>query len=138
MVVASMVALITRITASGSSKTVLCVAFTNSLRICVHSHRMLCSGRNLIRPQSIRVTSTSVKRLVCGNKSQHATRSRPKKVAEMKRKEPPSTEKSTAKRARPQIPEYHETPSVKEEDGTIQWPAPKRQMEEAREIILEW
>lgn len=56
----------------------------------------------------------------------------------MKRKEAPSSERSPAKKPRPQVPEYHETPSIKEEDGSIQWPAPKDQMENAREIILTW
>ena len=56
----------------------------------------------------------------------------------MKRKEAPSKEKSPAKKAKTVVPEYHATPSIKEEDGTIQWPAPKNQMEKAREIILEW
>lgn len=56
----------------------------------------------------------------------------------MKRKEAPTAAKSPAKKARPQVPEYHLTPSVKDEDGDIQWPAPKVQIERAREIILEW
>lgn len=56
----------------------------------------------------------------------------------MKRKEAPSSERSPAKKPKPQVPEYHETPSVKEEDGSIQWPAPKYQMEKAREIIFKW
>lgn len=57
-----------------------------------------------------------------------------------KRKEPPngSTQGSSPKkRARPEVPEYHLTPLVKDEDGEIQWPAPKAQMRRAREIILE-
>ncbi|KAK4508099.1 hypothetical protein PRZ48_001837 [Zasmidium cellare] len=58
-----------------------------------------------------------------------------------KRKAPPtgSTSKgsSPAKRARPEVPDYHLTPSVKDEDGEIQWPAPKVQIQRAREIILE-
>lgn len=56
----------------------------------------------------------------------------------MKRKEAPTSVKSPPKKARPQVPEYHETPAVKEEDGSIRWPAPKAQMERAREIIIEW
>jgi hypothetical protein len=55
----------------------------------------------------------------------------------MKRKQAPSSE-SPAKRAKSNIPEYHATPSIKEEDGSIQWPAPKDQIENARNIILEW
>lgn len=56
----------------------------------------------------------------------------------MKRKEAPSSEKSPAKKAKPREPEYHETPSLKEADGSIQWPAPRAQMEQARDIIVEW
>ncbi|KAF2172241.1 hypothetical protein M409DRAFT_62994 [Zasmidium cellare ATCC 36951] len=44
---------------------------------------------------------------------------------------------SPAKRARPDVPDYHQTPSVKDADGEIQWPAPKAQIQRAREIILE-
>ena len=60
------------------------------------------------------------------------------KAPKMKRKQDPSSDKSPAKKARPDIPEYHTTPSIKEEDGSIQWPAPKDQIENARSIILEW
>ncbi|CAK4030635.1 Hypothetical predicted protein [Lecanosticta acicola] len=49
----------------------------------------------------------------------------------------PSKPESPAKRARSEVPEYHLTPSVKDEDGGVRWPAPKRQMEKAREIIVE-
>ena len=57
----------------------------------------------------------------------------------MKRKQAPSSDlKSPAKKAKPDVPEYHATPSIKEEDGSIQWPAPKDQIENARKIILEW
>jgi len=55
-----------------------------------------------------------------------------------KRKDPFTKPKSPAKKPRPEVPEYHLTPSVKEEDGSIQWPAPRDQMERAREIIKEW
>lgn len=57
---------------------------------------------------------------------------------EMKRKEAPTTTKSPAKKPRPEVPDYHLTPSVKEDDGSIQWPAPRAQMGRAREIIVEW
>lgn len=33
---------------------------------------------------------------------------------------------------------YHLTPSIKGEDGEIIWPAPKDQMEAAREVIVAW
>lgn len=36
------------------------------------------------------------------------------------------------------LPEYHETPSKRDKDGEIIWPAPKDQMEAARNFIREW
>ena len=42
-----------------------------------------------------------------------------------------------AKRVKPEIPQYHLTPSVKDEDGSIQWPAPRSAIERARDIIRE-
>lgn len=57
----------------------------------------------------------------------------------MKRKTPGSTtQNKPAKKPREKEPEYHLTPSVKDEDGDIIWPAPKDQMQRARDIILEW
>lgn len=35
------------------------------------------------------------------------------------------------------LPQYHESPSVKNEDGSIQWPAPQSQIDHARDIILQ-
>lgn len=55
-----------------------------------------------------------------------------------KRKAPPSQSSTPAKkRPKPDIPEYHTTPSVKEDDGSIQWPAPRSQIDKARSIIVE-
>ncbi|EGP88344.1 uncharacterized protein MYCGRDRAFT_109168 [Zymoseptoria tritici IPO323] len=54
-----------------------------------------------------------------------------------KRKAPPSQEKQPTKRAKVEVPEYHLTPSIKNEDGSIQWPAPQAQIGRAREIILQ-
>lgn len=56
----------------------------------------------------------------------------------MKRKEAPSKESPSPKKPKPEVTEYHLTPSIKEEDGSIQWPAPRAKMERAREIIVEW
>jgi hypothetical protein len=36
------------------------------------------------------------------------------------------------------VPEYHLAPSRRYENGEIVWPAPKEQIERAREIIQEW
>ncbi|KAJ3956061.1 hypothetical protein N0V92_007389 [Colletotrichum tropicale] len=44
--------------------------------------------------------------------------------------------KST-KKPPPAVPEYHLTPSVRNEDGTIVWPAPEDRMEAARSFIRE-
>lgn len=56
-------------------------------------------------------------------------------ASKMKRKEPPSKAKTPTKKIKVEVPEYHLTPSIKEEDGGIQWPAPSSQMEQAREFI---
>ncbi|KAF7193134.1 hypothetical protein HII31_05568 [Pseudocercospora fuligena] len=58
-------------------------------------------------------------------------------MSSAKRKPPAGKDNSPAKRARIQVPEYHLTPSVQEEDGSIRWPAPSAQIARAREIILE-
>ncbi|KAI0541546.1 DHH family protein [Xylaria digitata] len=44
---------------------------------------------------------------------------------------------SRAKRQRPQIPEYHLTPSLRNESGEAIWPAPKDQIERAQKFIRE-
>lgn len=100
---------------------------------------MLRSLRSLFRLRHIASTSAIGRQVACLETRQYATRGQPKAL-EMKRKDPPSTLNSPAKKAKSQVPvpEYHATPSIKEEDGSIQWPAPKGQMERAREIILDW
>ncbi|KAI7265540.1 DHH family protein [Hortaea werneckii] len=55
----------------------------------------------------------------------------------MKRKASPTKSESPPKKAKAEIPEYHLSPTVREEDGSIQWPAPKAQMEKARQMILD-
>ncbi|KAI7164732.1 hypothetical protein D0869_08616 [Hortaea werneckii] len=55
----------------------------------------------------------------------------------MKRKASPTKVGSPPKRAKADIPEYHLSPSVREEDGSIQWPAPRAQIEKARQMILD-
>ncbi|KAI0111502.1 DHH phosphoesterase [Daldinia grandis] len=43
-----------------------------------------------------------------------------------------------AKKPRPEVPEYHLTPSIRdEESGEIVWPAPRARIESARNFILE-
>ncbi|KAI2628426.1 DHH family protein [Xylaria nigripes] len=41
------------------------------------------------------------------------------------------------KRPRPQVPDYHLTPSLRDESGDIIWPAPRNQIENARDFIRE-
>ena len=55
----------------------------------------------------------------------------------MKRKDPPSKAQSAAKRSRQEVPEYHETPMLKDDSGNDIWPAPEDQMRTARDIIIE-
>ncbi|KAF2717131.1 DHH phosphoesterase [Polychaeton citri CBS 116435] len=53
----------------------------------------------------------------------------------MKRKNASEDSRSPTKKARPEVPEYHMTPTIKEEDGSVRWPAPVQQIERARDII---
>ena len=49
-----------------------------------------------------------------------------------------SKETTRAKKLRADVPEYHLTPSLRDESGEIIWPAPSAQIEGARKFILEW
>lgn len=42
------------------------------------------------------------------------------------------------KKPRVEVPEYHLTPSLRNESGEAIWPAPKDQIEKARDMIREW
>ncbi|KAK8105514.1 hypothetical protein PG999_008873 [Apiospora kogelbergensis] len=54
----------------------------------------------------------------------------------MKRSAPSPARSSTkAKKPRPEVPEYHSTPSLKNEAGEIIWPAPSAQIAIARNFI---
>ncbi|GKU05495.1 unnamed protein product [Fusarium langsethiae] len=53
------------------------------------------------------------------------------------KKEEKSPKKAKTSETTAKIPEYHETPSKKDKDGEIIWPAPKDQMEAARKFIRE-
>ncbi|RYP09649.1 hypothetical protein DL764_001191 [Monosporascus ibericus] len=55
----------------------------------------------------------------------------------MKRAASPSKRTPRAKRPRPKVPEYHLTPSLRDESGDVVWPAPRAQIERARNFILE-
>ncbi|KAF2224995.1 DHH family protein [Elsinoe ampelina] len=55
----------------------------------------------------------------------------------MKRKEAPTKDKSPSKKKRPEVPEYHLTPTNKDASGQDIWPAPADQIDHARRIIQE-
>ena len=56
----------------------------------------------------------------------------------MKRKASPTKSGSPPKKPKAEIPEYHLSSSVREEDGSIRWPAPKAQLAKALQMILDW
>jgi hypothetical protein len=57
----------------------------------------------------------------------------------MKRAAPPASKAAPrAKKPRPEVPQYHLTPSNRDEAGDIIWPAPSDQIAQARAFILEW
>ncbi|KAF2688624.1 DHH phosphoesterase [Lentithecium fluviatile CBS 122367] len=56
-------------------------------------------------------------------------------ASQAKRKITKSGSTPRAKKQKIEIPEYHLTPSIHDGDGEIVWPAPKVQIERAREII---
>ncbi|KAI7538368.1 DHH family protein [Hortaea werneckii] len=55
----------------------------------------------------------------------------------MKRKPSPTKAESPPKKAKADIPDYHLSPSVREEGGSIQWPAPRAQIVKARQMIVD-
>ncbi|KAK6206358.1 hypothetical protein LQW54_007812 [Pestalotiopsis sp. IQ-011] len=57
----------------------------------------------------------------------------------MKRSAAPAGTKGTPKSKKPrvEVPEYHSTPSLRDESGQIVWPAPNDQIETARSRVLE-
>jgi len=57
-----------------------------------------------------------------------------RQASTMKRK----LDQQSATKPKPNELPYHLTPPVKDEDGDIIWPAPKDQMQGARDIILAW
>lgn len=61
-----------------------------------------------------------------------------KPLATMKRSAASGSNLSKAKKRRVELPEYHATPSLRTHSGDIIWPAPEKQIESAREFILEW
>ncbi|KAI8953629.1 DHH family protein [Xylaria longipes] len=69
-----------------------------------------------------------------------SSRHRPASCFEVTMKRSASSVSKTAsktKRPRPQVPEYHLTPSLRDESGEAIWPAPKDQIEKARLFIRE-
>ncbi|KAI1876769.1 uncharacterized protein JN550_000841 [Neoarthrinium moseri] len=55
----------------------------------------------------------------------------------MKRGAPSNPKTPKAKKARAEVPEYHLTPSVRDEHGTAIWPAPEDAITKARDFIRE-
>lgn len=53
----------------------------------------------------------------------------------MKRRHASAAESPPAKKKRPDLPEYHLTPMLRDDDGDAIWPAPKDQLEQAKRII---
>lgn len=54
------------------------------------------------------------------------------KVGIQSPKKPRTSKPSTS------VPEYHSTPSRKDSNGEVIWPAPQNQIEVARDFIREW
>lgn len=56
----------------------------------------------------------------------------------MKRIAPSSRDTPKTKKRRVEVPDYHLTPSARDGNGEIIWPAPADQIDRARQFILEW
>lgn len=56
----------------------------------------------------------------------------------MKRSATSTSSIRPAKKSRPKLPDYHETAMKKDEGGEDIWPAPKDQIDNARDFILKW
>jgi hypothetical protein len=59
-------------------------------------------------------------------------------ISPMKRKAGKPISPPEKKKAKVFVPDYHLTPSRHDESGEVVWPAPKDQIERARNIIKEW
>ncbi|KJZ71013.1 hypothetical protein HIM_09592 [Hirsutella minnesotensis 3608] len=55
----------------------------------------------------------------------------------MKRTAGSLSKEPKAKKQRPEVPDYHATPSLRDESGEVIWPAPKEQIAKARQFILD-
>ena len=61
------------------------------------------------------------------------------RTREMKRKAgPTATNGVRNKRRQIEVPDYCDVEPVKDEDGSIIWPAPRQAIEEARGFLREW
>jgi hypothetical protein len=56
----------------------------------------------------------------------------------MKRSAPNGKNASPAKKVRVKLPEYHATPMKQDPHGEDIWPAPRDQLDRARDFILKW
>ena len=133
-----------------SSITLLCRLINSSLLQTVATqatHYCMLKLRTLVS-RNIRGTAPRLDDGIYASRSDHPVRTthlqavtahgpRRKCNVDMKRKEPPTKAAQTAKKPRADIPEYHLTPSVEDDDGSVRWPAPRVQVERARELILQ-
>lgn len=55
-----------------------------------------------------------------------------------KRKAEKQKSPTKTKKPKVEIPDYHLTPSRRNKDGELVWPAPEDKIERAREIIQQW
>jgi hypothetical protein len=59
-------------------------------------------------------------------------------MSPLKRKAEKLSSPQETKKPKVFVPEYHLSPSRRDESGEIVWPARKEQIQRAREIIKEW
>jgi hypothetical protein len=103
-----------------------------SVRSALSSQRVLSQFAARNKPLFISIRQFAMKRSAATAELKTNTKS-PKKSRSLKASPEPGEKLSEKK-----LPEYHETPSRKDEHGEIIWPAPNEQMQAAQEFILEW
>lgn len=109
------------------------ISYANLLkRVIFYSSRgRSTAAKHIISPSPFNTHTFGIRRL---------TRSRTFPIfrIEMKRNASSISKVSPrAKKPRPEVPEYHLTPSKRDESGEIIWPAPREKIEFARNFILE-
>jgi hypothetical protein len=101
---------------------------------------MLKSLQRLSYIRCIRSSSrrTSLASLFGSQGRTHELHTFPAMMSPLKRKADKPVSPPKSKKPRVVVPEYHPTPSRRDESGENVWPAPEEQIERAREIIKEW